>query len=376
VKILIPTADYPPIEGGISTVARHLARELSALGHDVTLVAPWFPNAEGIDRAEPLRVIRYRGYGLGWARVLPMFIACLRDARKADLVVAINVSSGGLIALAARRLFHTPFVALAYGYEFMKFPTRSLPASLLRRVYRNATVVVAISRFTRDKLIEFGVDDSAIEVCLPGAATPYPPTPAAIEAIKRKLSLNGHRLVLAVGRMVPRKGHLTLVRAMPRVLERHPGTVLVCAGRGPCRDEVERLASDTQVSGSLRLPGHLDDAEINALYSICDVFALPAAEGPGGQAEGFGLVFAEAAAHGKPVVAGNSGGIPDAVRDGETGLLVRPEDPDATASAIDRLLSSAETSARMGAAGRRRVETELNWTAFTRAVMDAFARHT
>ncbi len=375
-KILIPTADYPPIEGGIATVARQVARELAALGHEVTVVAPWFPGMDDFDRAQPLRVIRYRGYGLGWARVLPMSIACLRQSRGAGLILAINVASGGLFALAAKRLFNTPYIAFGYGYEFLKFSPRTCPASLLRSVYRNAAFVAAISNFTRDKLIEFGVDAPSIEVCLPGAQTPPQPTPSAINAIKQKLNLNGHRLVLSVGRMVPRKGHLTLVRAMPRVLERHPATVFVCAGRGACRDEAERLAAGMNVSANLRLPGHLDDAEINALYSICDLFALPAGEGPGGQVEGFGLVFAEAAAHGKPVVAGNSGGIPDAVRDGETGLLVKPEDAEATALAIDRLLSDPDLAARMGAAGKRRVQTDLNWTAFTRSLMDALARRT
>ncbi len=375
-KILIPTADYPPIEGGISTVARQVARELATLGHEVTVVAPWFAGMDDFDRAEPVRVVRYRGYGLGWARALPMCIACLRALPRPDLVLAINVASGGLFGLAAQRLFGTPFITFAYGYEFLKFARGSLPASILKTIYRDAAFTVAISRFTRDKLVEFDVNPNSIEVCMPGASSPTPPTPEAVDAIKRKLNLNGHRLVLSVGRMVPRKGHLTLVRAMPHVIEQHPRTVFVCAGRGPCRDDAERLATETHVIENLRLPGHLDDAEINALYSICDVFALPAGEGLGGQVEGFGLVFAEAAAHGKPVVAGNSGGIPDAVRDGENGLLVQPDDPTATANAIDRLLSDRGLAERMGAAGRRRIETELNWATFTRSMMDAFARRT
>jgi phosphatidylinositol alpha-1,6-mannosyltransferase len=279
-----------------------------------------------------------------------------------------------VIGLSAHRLFGTRYLALAYGYEFMKFRPRSLAASLLRAVYRRAAAVIAISRFTRDKLVAFGMEASSIDICLPGANTPPLPSASAIESIKRKLNLNGHRLVLSVGRMVPRKGHVTLVRAMPQVLERHPGTVLVCAGRGPCHDEALKLGEQLRIQDNLRLPGHLDDAEVDALYSMCDVFALPAGEGRGGQAEGFGLVFAEAAARGKPVVAGNSGGIPDAVRDGETGVLVPPENPEATAAAIDRLLSDRALADRMGAAGRARVESELNWSAFTRAMLAALER--
>jgi phosphatidylinositol alpha-1,6-mannosyltransferase len=373
-KILIPTADYPPIEGGISTVTLHLSRELAALGHEVTVVAPWFAGVKAFDDAEPVHVKRFHGYNLGWARLAPMAAACATELRRTDLVLAINIAYGGLIGRGARRLFGTPYITFGYGYEFLKFGQDSLAASMLRSVYRTAAMTVAISQFTRDALVKFGLPDGGIELCLPGAVPASPPCSAAIGNIKRKLNLNGHRLVLSVGRMVPRKGHLTLVRAMRPILDRHPDTMLVCAGRGPCLGEAEQLATLMNISDNVRFPGHLSDGEINTLYSICDVFALPAGEGPRGQVEGFGLVFAEAAAHGKPVVAGRSGGVPDAVRDGETGLLVAPEDTNATAAAINRLLSDRAYAAQLGEAGRKRVETELNWPAFTRTILEAYAR--
>jgi phosphatidylinositol alpha-1,6-mannosyltransferase len=374
VRILVPTADYPPIEGGISTLALNVSRELAAMGHEVTVVAPWFGAMDSIDRKEPVRVLRFRGYGFGWARLLPMAARCAKELRRTDLVLSINISYGGLVGMAGKRFFGVPYVAFAYGYEFLKFPRRSPVAALVRAAYRRAVMVAAISRYTRDELIRFGVDAAAIEVCLPGAARTSPPTPAATAAIKTKLDLNGHRLLLSVGRMVPRKGHLTLVRAMPRVLGRHPDAVLVCAGRGPCRDDAKRLAAELGVSDRVRLPGHLTDVEVNALYEACEIFALPAGTGPRGQVEGFGLVFAEAAARGKPVIAGRSGGMPDAVLEGETGFLVESGDADGAAAAIDRLLSDGALARRMGEAGRLRVDRELNWPVFTRSIMEAYAR--
>ncbi len=375
-RILIPTADYPPIEGGIATLALNVSRELAALGHEVTVVAPWFGGMEAIDQAEPVRVRRFRGYGFSWARLFPLVARCISELRRTELVLAINISYGGLVGLIGQRLFGVPYVTFAYGYEFLKFKRPSPAAALLRAAYRRATMVVAISRYTRDELIRFGVAPRAIEVCLPGAGRCSPPTPAAAAEIERKLDLRGHRVILSVGRMVPRKGHLTLVRAMPRVLELHPDAVLVCAGRGPCRDDAEALAADLGVSGQVRLPGHLTDAEINTLYYACEVFALPAGTGPGGQVEGFGLVFAEAAARGKPVIAGRSGGMLDAVIEGETGLLVTPEDAGDTAAAIDRILSDSTLARRMGEAGRLRVERELNWPTFARSILEAYARRT
>jgi len=375
-NILIPTADYPPIEGGIATVTLQLSRELAAAGHAVTVVAPYFPGQEAFDANEAVSVVRYRGYGLGWLRLLPMLAATLPRAKSADAILGINIAYGGLIGLMARRLFDTPYVTFGYAYEFLKF--RRIPplAALLRRAYKRSTLVVAISAFTRERLVEFGVPESLIETILPGAPQTEPLAPEKIEEIKRVYNLNGHRIVLAVGRMIPRKGHATLVRAMPKILESHPETMLVCAGRGPCLDETAELARALGVADRVLLPGYVPDDHVAALYQACDVFALPTGEDAGGQVEGFGLVFAEAQAHGKPVVAGRSGGVTDAVIDGETGLLVPPEDPESLADSITSLLSDPEKAAALGAKAKDRIARELNWPHFTQRLLEALGERT
>ncbi len=370
-NILIPTADYSPIEGGIATVTLQLSRELAAAGHAVTVVAPHFPGQEDFDANEPVAIVRYRGYGLGWLRLLPMLAATLPRAKGVDAILGINIAYGGLIGLLARRLFNTPYVTFGYAYEFLKFRRAPLLGALLRRAYKRSTVVVAISAFTRERLVEFGVPDSLIETILPGAPQTDPASPERIEEVKRAYGLNGHRIVLAVGRMIPRKGHATLVRAMPKILESHPETMLVCAGRGPCLEETSDLARTLGVADHVLLPGFVPDDHIAALYQACDVFALPTGQDGRGQVEGFGLVFAEAQAHGKPVVAGRSGGVTDAVIDGETGLLVPPEDPEALAESIASLLSDPERAAALGTKAKERIARELNWRHFTQRLLEA-----
>lgn len=315
---------------------------------------------------------RYRGYGLGWLRFFPMLAATLPRIKRADAILGINIAYGGLIGMLAQRFFGKPYVTFGYAYEFLKFQRNPVLAPLLRRAYRRSALVVAISTFTRDRLKEFGVPAGLIETILPGAAKVEAPGTAEIEDVKRAYGLNGHRVVLAVGRMVPRKGHATLVRAMPKILEAHPNTVLVCAGRGPCMDETSRLAEELGVADSVRLPGYVPDDHTAALYSTCDVFALPTGSDARGQVEGFGLVFAEAHAYGKPVVAGRSGGVTDAVIDGETGLLVPPEDPESLAESVVMLLDDPEKAALLGRQGKDRVERELNWTHFTQRLISAF----
>lgn len=373
-KIVVPTVDYPPIEGGISTVAREVSRELAAMGHAVTVVAPYFEGMSDFDAAEPVTVVRFKGYGLGWFRFFPLLWKTWPHVRGTDLLLAINVSYGGILGLLARRLRGIPYIAFAYAYEFLKFRHAPLLSSLLRRVYRRSVHTVAISRFTRDRLCEFGVPANSVSVILPGAPKPMASSPEELAMVRRRFTLDGARVILGVGRFVPRKGYRTLVKALPSILERHPDAVLVLVGQGPDINVVSKLAQKLEVRGHMVLPGRLTDEDVAALYQICEVFALPTGTAGRGQVEGFGLVFAEANAYGKPVVAGRSGGVVDAVADGETGILVSPEDPEAVAEAICTLLDDPEHAEDMGNRGRARVESELNWRVFTEKTMALLER--
>ena len=370
-KILIPTADYPPIEGGISSLTLHLSRVLAQRGHEVTVVAPYYPDMATFDAAEPVHVVRYRGYRLGPLRIMPMLASTWRRAQETDLILSINVASGGVIAHAAQRQYGISYVAFGYAYEFLKFEHNPLIAALLRAVYTHAKSVIAISQFTRDKLEAFGAPSERLHVALPGAPQATVFGVEMITEIKRRFVLDTSHVILAVGRFMPRKGHTTLVRALPKILETFPDTLLVLVGRGPKLQEAIWLAQQLGVREQVLFPGRLSDEDVAGLYQCCEIFALPTGEGPGGQVEGFGLVFAEAHAHGKPVVAGRSGGVMDAVLDGETGLLVTPENPDELADAILRLMRNPEWARQLGEAGRRRVETELNWEQFATKVLES-----
>jgi phosphatidyl-myo-inositol dimannoside synthase len=368
----MPTADYPPIEGGISTVALSLARALGGLGHEVTVIAPRLPGGiEGAD-GPGVTVMRYGGYNRGWLRLLPLLLATRRHLPGHDALLAVNIAYGGI----AGWLLGARYVTFAYAYEFLKFARVPGMAALLRRVYARSLFTVAISRFTASQLGAFGVDPASVETILPGASPARLVPGDVLDDLRRRFLFDADRIVLAVGRFVPRKGHETLVRAWPRVLESHPRALLVMAGQGPEISPVARLARALGVRDRVLLPGRLDDDHIRGLYALCDVFSLPTGTGPGGQVEGFGLVFVEAGSYGKPVVAGRSGGVEDAVVDGETGILVPPEDPDAVADALLRLLGDPALAARMGAAGRDRAERLCNWGAFTRGLLDALGRRT
>ncbi len=373
-RIVVPTADYPPIEGGISTVTVQVSRELARLGHEVVVVAPWFEGQADFDAAEPVTVVRYRGYYLSWLRFIPMLIATWRMLKDADLLLGINISYGGVIGRLAKWVFGTRYVTFAYAYEFLKFPKWSPPAWLIRGAYCKANAVIAISHFAKEQLNGFGVAADLIHVVHPGAPTVRQLSEEALADIRYRYVLESGPVILAVGRFIPRKGQITLVRAMPNILARVPDAQLVLVGQGPCMAEAIRETHEFGIREHVTFPGRLSDADVAGLYQVCDVFALPTGQDRRGQAEGFGLVFSEAHAYGKPVVAGRSGGVVDAVLDGETGLIVEPNDPDALADALVRVLGDTELAHRLGDNGRQRVESELNWARFSEKLIDIVER--
>jgi phosphatidylinositol alpha-1,6-mannosyltransferase len=159
-----------------------------------------------------------------------------------------------------------------------------------------------------------------------------------------------------------------LIRALPLVLAHHPDAHYVIAGDGPLRPYLQRLAASVGVADKVTFAGAVSDEDLAQWYQRAAVFAMLSRESPSdGGAEGYGLTFIEAGAWGKPVVAGNSGGIPDAVVDGVTGLLVAPTDLAAIADALTRILADPEFAARLGAQGRDRAINELSWPNFTAA---------
>ncbi len=169
------------------------------------------------------------------------------------------------------------------------------------------------------------------------------------DAVRARLGLSDRPVVVCVSRLVPRKGQDTLIRALPGILRRVPDAVLLIVGGGPYEKDLRRLAAETGVAGSVRFTGAVPWAELPAHYGAGDVFAMPCRTRRGGlDVEGLGIVYLEASATGLPVVAGDSGGAPDAVLDGETGWVVRGESPEETADRVATLLLDPELRARMG----------------------------
>jgi glycosyltransferase involved in cell wall biosynthesis len=330
VKLLVLTTSYPRYEGDptVNFLGEAVAH-LRERGVDVDVVSPaTFPHygiaygsgVVGNLRRDPWRVALLPAMLWNFRR------AAGRLAPKADLIHAHWLPSGGIAATCGR-----PFVVQLWGTD-VELAQRARP--LARSILRRARLTICPSNALADAARGLGarkvrVIPSGVEVPAEVAEEADPPE------------------VLFAGRLSREKGILELVEAAK-------GMKLVVAGDGPLRDSVP---------GAL---GFVPHHELGPLYQRAAVVACPS------HREGFGVVCAEAMAHGRPVVAGAVGGLLDLVVDGETGLLVPPRDVNALRAALERLLGDRELRQRLGAAARERIREHFAWPAVTDATLAAY----
>jgi phosphatidylinositol alpha-1,6-mannosyltransferase len=250
-------------------------------------------------------------------------------------------------------------VASTHGHEIA---WARLPAlrQVLAKVGRDVDALTCLGDYTRSRLAPVmrapfanlppGVDSTVFR---PGAGG---------DEVRRKLGLTDRPVVVCVSRLVPRKGQDVLVRALPLIRQRVPDTALLLVGGGPLAPKLRELAASLGVADDVVMTGSVPWEELPAHHDAGDVFAMPCRSRYGGlEVEGLGIVFLEASATGKPVVAGRSGGSPDAVRDGETGYVVDGTSVEEVADRVAGLLEDPATAAAMGAAGRAWVERDWQW---------------
>jgi phosphatidylinositol alpha-1,6-mannosyltransferase len=204
---------------------------------------------------------------------------------------------------------------------------------------------------------------AALEYLPPGVDTEvFRPDPAGRSRIREALGLGDRPVIVCISRLVARKGQDVLIRALPEILRSVADAVLLVVGDGPDRDSLRRLAVQLDVQDSVIFAGAVPWLELPAHYAAGDVFAMPCrTRGRGLDVEGLGIVFLEASAMGLPVVAGDSGGAPEAVRERETGVVVDGRDVSAVAHAVAGLLGDLARARRWGDAGRDWIARRWNW---------------
>jgi phosphatidylinositol alpha-1,6-mannosyltransferase len=367
-KTLIVTNDFPPRPGGIQAFLHNMALRLEP-ERLVVYASTWKRGKEGaeataaFDAEQPFTVVRD-----ATTMLLPTPAATRRAVGLLREHGCTAVWFGaaaplGLMAPALRKAGAERLVATTHGHEA---GWAQLPASrqLLHRIGESTDTITYLGEYTRSRIagalspqaaarmvqLPPGVDEKVFHAGSGGAE------------VRERLGLTDRPVVVCVSRLVPRKGQDTLILAMPRILASQPEAVLLIVGGGPYEKDLRRLARETGVTDSVRFTGAVPWSELPAHYGAGDVFAMPCRTRRGGlDVEGLGIVYLEASATGLPVVAGDSGGAPDAVLDGETGWVVRGGSPEEAADRIVVLLGDPELRQNMGERGRQWVEERWRW---------------
>jgi len=266
----------------------------------------------------------------------------------------------GLIARGIRSLNSIPYVIYAHGEEIKFCQTSRILRWIMVRVYNDASVIIANSANTKRLLEEVGVRSSHIHIIHPGVnAEDFEVKDGQGLGIRQRYKLESPVLV-TVGRLQRRKGQDMVIRSLPNVRRVFPMVKYLIVGDGEEKAYLQNLAYECGVADSVIFAGSVPDAELAAHYAAGDVFIM-ANRQIGEDIEGFGMVYLEAGALGKPVIGGTSGGTGDAIVDGVTGLRVDGTNLDDIATAIITLFSDGECAARMGQNGQRRVKEEFSW---------------
>lgn len=364
-RVLLVTNDFPPRRGGIQSYLEQLVNRLAGT-HELTVYAPRWKGADAYDRtagADPgFEVVRHPGTLMLPEPTVDTRMRRLISSRGIETVWFGAAAPLALLSPRARLAGATRVLASTHGHE-VGWSMLPVARSALRRVGDGADVVTFVSRYTRGRFASAFGAGASLEHLPAGVDTDrFRPDPAARAELRARYGLGDRPTVVCVSRLVPRKGQDMLIRALPQIRRQVAGTALVIVGGGPDLDRLRGLAAEHDVTDHVVFTEGVPGAELPAHYALGDVFAMPCrTRGAGLDVEGLGIVFLEASAAGIPVVAGNSGGAPETVLDGQTGYVVNGRDGDQIAETISGLLAHPERAATMGSRGRDWVTREWQW---------------
>lgn len=360
-KTLIVTNDFPPRPGGIQAFVHNLALRRPA-GSVVVYASSWH-GADLFDAQQPFPVVRLSGsLMLPGPRVLRRAGEIAR-AEGCDSVLFGAAAPLGLMAPALRRYGVERFVGLTHGHE-AGWAGLPVARGLLRRIGDGVDVLTYLGEYTRSRMAKALSPEAVarMERLAPGVDVTVFHEGSGGAEVRARYGLCDRPVAVCVSRLVPRKGQDMLIRSWPAVRRAVPGAALLLVGGGPYQAELERLAATCQVTDSVVFTGSVPWPELPAHYDAGDVFAMPCRTRRRGlDVEGLGIVYLEASASCLPVVAGDSGGAPDAVLEGETGLVVNGRSTAQIAEAVIGLLADPERARAMGEKGRSWIEREWTW---------------
>ena len=385
-KVVMLTSSFPHTANDYK--ARwilELSQELKKTGIISTIVVPHASGLNKSDVFEGIKVQRFK-YApekyevLGYGNFLPhessksrfttfilyirnillfipfltsMFIstaqACKKD--KSDIILSHWTFPAGLIGMCVAKLFRIKSILKIYGTDLV-FLKRFKLKWLGRYIMKNSSNIIAISQYTKNIAIDFGINPDKIKVIPVGTYYPIEVPDHDLHALRNELCLSSNKIIFTIHRLIPLKGTSYLIRAMSMIIKNCPDAKLIIGGEGPERSKLEDLAKELCIEDNILFVGRISEEQLPVYYKLCDVYVIPSIRDKWGNTEGLGMPVIEAMSYGKPVVGFDVGGPKYTIEDGVNGYSVKERDWEEMGGKIILLLSTPELRTNMGNSGK------------------------
>jgi len=373
-RVLVFSTDYKPDKGGISEHAYQVAKHLHLMGCKVIVMSVKKRGSAEFDRDQPFATYRVPPVPFFGGLLLLLWLIAVCKREKIGHVYSAITRPCCEIAFIGSLFCRYENAVVVHGYE-SSYEGRGLRGWLKRKlkfirtfIYNRIHRIVAVSIYTKKILTDSGVREGKIVVLPNGVDIEKWRDDCVEEELIDRYNLSGKMIILTVGRLVRRKNHATVIEALDIVRLKFPEVRYLIAGEGPCEEELKMMVRNRHLESHVIFLGRYPQEKMNKLYNTCDIFVMPNTQ-VGSSVEGFGIVFLEANACRKPVIAGRSGGAVDAVVDGVTGFLVEPDDVEQLAGKIIEILSDPGLAERLGSNGYERVKKQFTWHEITSRMM-------
>lgn len=362
-KTLFITNDFPPRPGGIQTFVYEIVRRFEPSQVSV-LTSSWAGDAQ-FDALHDFEVVRAKTQMLLPTKKTFALAKEIIERNQIEQVIFGASAPLGLLAGPLRKLGIKKIVAFTHGHE-VGWAKTPVTKQLLRKISNEVDVLTYLTEYTKNQILK-GLPKSAaakMHQLLPAVDSQQFNTLNRDRGneLRTQIGFADRPVIVSVSRLMARKGHDQLIKTLPKVQEQIPGAALVIVGEGPYRNKLEKLVSQLSLERDVHFTGKVPFADLPKWYAVGDIFAMPCrTRSAGWDVEGLGIVYLEASATGLPVIAGDSGGAPEAVESDQSGYVVSGTNQDELVNRIVQLLADAQLRDQMGQFGRNWVQTNWTW---------------
>jgi len=364
-KTLVITNDFPPRPGGIQTFVHGLLEGINP--EDVVVLSSKYKGWQDFDKLQKYKVFRYDTEMLLPTPAVANYANKLIKEFGCESVLFGASAPLGLLSTKLKENGIKKTVALTHGHEVGWSFTPGLKQTF-QKIVKDVDRLTYLTKFTFEKIKEAIPESELIkfEQLTPGINVelfnPVNKESKEVLDLKQRFRIENKLIVACISRLMPRKGQDTLIEIWPEIIKKVPSAHLLIVGGGPYKQNLHKKTFDLNVNSHITLTGSVPWEQLPTFYASADVFAMPVrTRNFGFDVEGLGIVYLEASASGVPVIAGNSGGAPDAVINDVTGYVIDAKNKNLLQEKIVNLLSNPELRNRLGKQGRSWIEKQWQW---------------